>query len=137
MKQPIDPSEILEGDLIRIEGIPGTRKGSATEYRAHKDGDTFTGDRYLMGTEYYLLDRPEPPFEPYWGSVIGHPSDATLRAVYVPANEEDYFPWCTLDEGTGFWNTDSWAERKLAAGWVVIDPPEGVKTKEDIEREGH
>lgn len=132
MKQKIDPKDILKGDLIRVEydeeSYPRVRKDRATEHRAIKDGDTFRGHRYPTGVVYYLLERPEPPFEPYWGMVIGDPHISIDRAVYLPWGSTDRTPWMRADyDSRGRWVSNEWVKQKLAEGWVVIEKPEGVK----------
>lgn len=121
MKQPIKPEDIQRGDLIRYEYA--NEYDEAYEIRA--------GGQNLdpgPGTKLFLLDRPVPPFEPYWGMVIVNPQNEE-RAVYVPDGKYDHSPWlATVD---GLFNddaeTDSWAKQKLAEGWVVIEKPEGVQ----------
>lgn len=69
MKQPIEPSDIRKGDLIRIE-YPTGAINSAVEYVA---GGPARVDDYLPGSAHYLLDRPKPavelPTEPTLGWV--------------------------------------------------------------------
>ena len=126
-KQKIDPKDIRKGDLIRCEyeyPLSGTR---AKEYEAQKDGHA---SGYIA--TYYLLERPEPPFEPYWGVVIGEPhehhNDGGVKAVYVPTGDGQN--WFSHPESGGkdciYYFDDDWAKRKLASGWVVIEKPEGV-----------
>lgn len=59
MKQPISPSDIREGDLIRFE-YADTHGGymRAMEYVADQSGPNW----YVAG-QHYLLDRPTPPVE--------------------------------------------------------------------------
>lgn len=116
MKQKIDPKDIRKGDLIRAE-YGG--KGEATEYRSTGDGLPWN-----TASTHYLLERPEPPFEPHWGMVIGDPHIPSLRGAYLPQNHGDHLPWLTIDDG---WAKDGWAKKKLAEGWVVIEKPGGVK----------
>lgn len=127
MKQKIDPEDILEGDLIRIEEIPGIRKDRAAEYRALEDGDTFGVGPSLAGAVHYLLERPEPPFEPYWGMVIREEGTANM-AYYLP--EEEGRPgteWILETSNYVEYEDNDWAKKKLAEGWVIIEKPEGVK----------
>lgn len=127
MKQKIDPSEIRKGDKIRVEDL----NENAWEFRAQEDGvmGLRTGAGYT-----YLLERPEPPFEPHWGMVIGEylgheDSGGGVKAVYVPAN--DGYNWFSHPEPGGrkgiYYFEDSWAKQKLTEGWVVIEKPEDVK----------
>ena len=63
-KTPIEPEDIREGDLIRVE-FPEGRIEKALEFRAEFHGQI----RYSgSGFAYFLLDRPKPvvvlPTEP-------------------------------------------------------------------------
>lgn len=121
MKQEIDPKDIRKGDLIRFEYDPtDTPYARAVEYVSSFGG----GSPYTNG-QYYLLDRFEPPFEPYWGMVIGDPDDISRMAVYIPAGGEKLVGWL-CSEGLK-WIGDEAAKQKLAEGWVEIKKPEGVK----------
>lgn len=122
MQTPIEPEDIREGDLIRWE-ISSLELSTmrAVEYIAQEHQSI-----YHDQGQHYLLDRPEPPFEPYWGMVIGFPTEFGKRAVYLPNRKGDQTPWIVSGyEST--WQTDEWAKQKLAGGWEVIEKPEGVK----------
>ena len=121
MKTPIKPEDIRKGDLIRFEYTPPIGILVAEEYIAPKNE---YGSGY--SASYYLLERPEPPFEPYWGMVIGHPTKFGVRAVYLPNQKGDQTPWLVSGDESS-WQTDGWAKQKLAEGWVIIEKPEGVK----------
>jgi hypothetical protein len=64
-RSPIEPGDILKGDLIRNEWDDGT----ALEFRAKRDGDAIgvlaRGDGLLSfiagSSRHFLLDRPERP----------------------------------------------------------------------------
>lgn len=56
MSTPIEPKDILKGDLIRKEYSPKLRSVTAREYIAQFDGD----ERPSPGARF-LLDRPKPP----------------------------------------------------------------------------
>lgn len=124
MKQKIDLKDIRKGDLIRWEG----ENDSANEFRARMTG-LYAIYNSLPGGVYYLLERPEPPFEPYWGMVIGEPhehhNDGGVKAVYVPTGDGQN--WFSHPEPEGkkgiYYFDDDWAKRKLAEGWVVIEKP--------------
>lgn len=120
MKQKIDPKDIRKGDLVRYESEDTRYRTQAVEYKAVCDRDAHRND----SGSHYLLERPEPPFEPYWGMVIGDKNDNSQRAVYLPSGE-DVYPWLT--SGGISWLGDDWAKRKLAEGWVVIEKPGAVK----------
>lgn len=127
MKQKIDPKDIRKGDKIRVEGGEETDDFTAMEYVAQHDEHSLTSYWNTYKLEgYYLLERPEPPFEPYWGMVIGDPDHYDLRAVYIPGSPEDFLPWLGDFGDAGRWS-DTWAKQRLAEGWVVIEKPEGVK----------
>lgn len=122
MKQQINVEDIKKGDLIQEERPKEFGAiFSAVEFTAGSDGEHFFEED---DTTHYLLDRPEPPFEPYWGMVIGDPHLCNRRAVYLPDAETDNWPWLTYESG---WVTDEWVKKKLAGVWVVIEKPEGVK----------
>ena len=130
MKQKIDPKDVRKGDLIRWEKESPTEYGTnAVEYRSEYAGTPWS---YNPG-QHYLLERPEPPFEPYWGVVIGEPhelhNDGGVKAVYVPTGDGQN--WFSHPEPGGkegiYYFDDDWAKRKLASGWVVIEKPEGVE----------
>lgn len=136
MKQKINPKDIRKGDLIRVEYLmqvshqPGTPRDVAYEYVAGGDLDPHDSTVFA---DFYLLERPEPPFEPYWGMVIGEPhehhNDGGVKAVYVPTGDGQN--WFSHPEPEGkkgiYYFDDDWAKRKLAEGWVVIEKPGGVK----------
>ena len=129
MKQKIDPKDIRKGDLIRFESGDTRYRTQAVEYKAVCDMDT---QRHESGT-HYLLKRPEPPFEPYWGMTIKHPTEKNSYAMYFP-DEWEYRevtgePWVYTVNGEyiNSFESNEWAKRKLAEGWVVIEKPEGVK----------
>lgn len=129
-KQKIDPKDIRKGDLIRWErDSPGEYDQRAVEYLSACDGTHWS---YNPG-QHYLLDRPEPPFEPYWGMVIGEPHEHNnyggVKAVYVPTGDgQNWFSHLELGGMKGLYSfDDGWAKRKLASGWVVIEKPEGVE----------
>lgn len=122
MKQKIDPKDIRKGDLIRVERRNALDKFSALEYEAQAAGDV-----YSEGYPHYLLERPEPPFDPYWGMVIREEGTANM-AYYLP--EEEGRPgteWILETSNYVEYEDNAWAKRKLAEGWVVIEKPEGVK----------
>ena len=127
MKQNIVPDAIRNGDLIRVDVRNGLSGLTAVEYTARHYGDVYVqGD--VADFSFYLLDRPKPPVEPYWGMVVGDPSDCVCRAVYCPGHAKDKYGWLTysgLHEDNN-WNSTEWIEEKLAEGWVVIEKPEGV-----------
>lgn len=64
--QKIEVKDIRKGDLIRCEYPQPLGMTVAEEYIAQKDEH-----KSAYAARYYLLNRPEPPFEPYWGMVIG------------------------------------------------------------------
>ena len=123
----IDAKDIRKGDKIRYD-YNNTRGSLAHEYIAASDGE-----RCGMTGQHYLLERPEPPFEPYWGMVIGEPhehhNDGGVKAVYVPTGDgQNWFSHPELGGKEGiYYFDDDWAKRKLASGWVVIEKPEGVE----------
>lgn len=124
-KTPIKPEDIRPGDVIRWEREtePGTYY--AVEYVAYGEMQVWKGEE---GT-HYLLDRPEPPFEPYWGMVIGEPHQnedgGGIKAVYVPTgDDQNWFSHAEPDGLPGiYYFTDKWAKEKLASGWVEIKEP--------------
>lgn len=127
-KTPINPEDIQPNDLIRIEYPEGYQyeRRSATEYRAERFGERkWTSP----GCKHFLLERPEPPFEPYWGMVIGKPNSIADRGVYLPSRKWDAIPWLAYngEEDQTEWTENSWARARLAEGWVVIEKPEDVK----------
>ena len=80
-KTPIEPGDILEGDLIRCEYGGVNREGNAAvEYYAACDGF------YVGGTQdsFFRLDSPKPPV--VLPSEVGH---------YLPSYENPEVP--TLD----------------------------------------
>lgn len=125
-RTPIKPEDIRKGDLIRIEVGP-PRNYRAIEFQATQDRDRhwFEED----GGVFYLLNRPGPPFEPYWGMVItGNPLSGH-RAIYSPSYEYDSTPWVSTSyEGVRDedwdWCSNEWAEQKLAEGWTILEKPE-------------
>lgn len=124
-KTPIKPEDIREGDLVRWERA--SKEWSpyqVVEYQAVSSGYPWTENP----GQHYLLDRPKPPFEPYWGMVIGNPNSIAERGVYSPNRGIDTLPWLVYNESEGQteWQTNDWAKQKLAEGWVVIEKPEGV-----------
>lgn len=125
MKTPIEVKDIRKGDLIRFESEVSYSQLRNMEYTARRTGDGL--EHYLnIPGNYYLLERPEPPFEPYWGMVIGNPVDVTSRAVYIPENtKKSHLGWMISDKNIYMGN--EWAKQKLAQGWAVIEKPEGVK----------
>lgn len=132
MKQKIDPKDIRKGDLIRVEGGEGD-DFTALEYRAaYAAHDLPSTWKTYRVSGYYLLERPEPPFEPYCGMVIGEPhdfpDDGGVKAVYVPTG--DGLNWFSHPEPGGkkgiYYFDDDWAKQKLAEGWVVIEKPESL-----------
>lgn len=127
MKTSIDVKDIRKGDLIRVEYGYRMYKCAAIEYVAECDNEYANPSAGF----YYLLERPEPPFEPYWGMVIGHPVNTVKRAVYIPGYEGEFSGWFTNADSKTLqvrsWQTNDWVKQKLAEGWVVIEKPEGVK----------
>lgn len=122
MKQPIKPEDIKPGDILRWERETGPGSAYAVEYVASDDLLGWSPDEGA----YYLLDRPVPPFEPYWGMVIANPHNSE-QAIYIPGDQYDTYSWgYTPDkEYLEEWVSDDWAKKKLAEGWVVIAPPQG------------
>ena len=114
----IDVGDIRKGDKIRYD-YNNTRGSLAHEYIAASDGE-----RCGMTGQHYLLERPEPPFEPKDGMHIQHEeNDPYYSGVRINGW------WLALDkeERSRHWFNDTWAKEKLASGWVVIEKPEGVK----------
>lgn len=124
MKQPIKPEDIKPGDVLRWERETGPGSAYAVEYVASDDLLAWSPDEGA----YYLLDRPVPPLEPYWGMMIANPHTAE-KAIYLRDSDEDSYPWVTTEDGsdTDDWETTDWALARLAEGWVIIEKPEGVK----------
>lgn len=118
MKTPIEARDIRQGDLIRNEAPSKLFTQRAFEYIAQHEGDTgnLTGKGIL-----YLLERPQPPFEPYWGMVIADPN-SNGKAAYMPDWERDWNGWAVTYDGSYVedYGPDEWAKQKLAEGWVVI-----------------
>lgn len=112
MKTPIAVEDIRKGDLIRWEG----ENESASEFRTRMTGgDAIYGA--LPGGSNFLLERPEPPFEPKDGALIVKPgSDNYYTAVRIAGG------WMGKDDkSTGHWHgVDDWAKKKLAEGWIEI-----------------
>lgn len=128
MKQKIDPKDILKGDKIRVEGGEVADDFTAMEYVAQHDEHSLPSywSTYNV-TGYYLLERPEPPFEPYWGMVIREEGTANM-AYYLP--EEEGRPgaeWILETRNYMNYQDNAWAKKMLSEGWVVIEKPEGVK----------
>lgn len=121
MKKRIEPSEIKPGDVIRWEATdPDECEMYALEYRA---GNGNNKGSARAGT-HYLLERPEPPFEPKDGMHIQRDKgDSYYSAVRIDGE------WLALDpdQRHRHWFGDDWAKEKLAEGWVIIEKPEGVK----------
>lgn len=115
-KTPISPQDIRKGDLIRCESILRERYDfTAMEYKADYDKHELPA-RY-GALRYYLLERPEPPFEPKDGARIVKPgSDNYYTAVRIAGE------WMGKDDkSTGHWHgVDDWAKKKLAEGWIEI-----------------
>lgn len=121
MKTPIAVEDIRKGDLIRVEYPEGETyaRRTATEHRAEHTGETlYCPD----GSQVFLLERPEPPFEPHWGMRIQHPH-ALANAIYVPYDYDNgHNTWALTTDGE-FLNEfmdDEWAKQKLAEGWIEI-----------------
>lgn len=74
MKEPIEPSEIRKGDLIRFE-YDGDPREVAEEWRAQDDADGF---HFRAPGHHYLIDRPKPDVE--------LPTEPTLG--WLTANDE-------------------------------------------------
>lgn len=119
MKQPIDPKDVRKGDLIRQENVMYGYE--ALEYRADSDGYA-----RFRGADTYLLDRPEPPFEPYWGMVIQNPNNRKERAIYLPDSPSDQTPWLVNrgDNYTSSYVDTDWARARIAEGWVIVSKQE-------------
>ena len=114
-KTPIEPGDILEGDLIRCEYGDVNREGNAAvEYYAACDGF------YVGGTEdsFFLLERPKPPVvlptEP------GH---------YLPSYENPEVH--TLDAEGDWWVgtklvTEAQVKHDCGLGLVKLEPVAGT-----------
>lgn len=122
-KTPIKPEDIREGDLIREE----RNKGIGVTYLAVEYRAVTKGAASEEGINFYLLERPEPPFDPYWGMVIHNPDIKHHRAVYSPATNIDYNPWIAVadsdDPESAGWRENNWAKQKLAEGWKILEKP--------------
>lgn len=115
MKTPIAVEDIRTGDLIRGEADkPNQYDFTAMEYVADYDEHSLP-ERYRV-TRHYLLERPEPPFEPYWGMVLGSPLSLQDKAAFLPEHPGDNIPWMSSDG----WHSIKWAKQKLAEGWIEI-----------------
>lgn len=116
----INENEIREGDLIREERREdGSCSFLAIEYRASHRGDVISN-----ASTHYLLERPKPAFEPHWGMTIADPADSGNMAVCTGVSDDaidgKFIDWLTPNG----WEAKSWAEQKLAEGWVVVENPE-------------
>lgn len=120
-KTPITPEDIRKGDLIRCESIHRERYDfTAMEYKADYDKHELPA-RY-GALRYYLLERPEPLFEPYWGMRIQDPL-GIASALYVPGpSDEGRHTWAATLDGWHLvdFEDDEWAKKKLAEGWIEI-----------------
>ena len=129
-RTPIKPEYIRKGDKIRVEGgDPEHDNFTALEYTASYDKHSLP---FHWGTYnaagYYLLNRPAPPLEPYWGMVIVSPNWDFERAIYSPSERHDEDPWVAVSEDhvdhEWGWRSNEWAKQKLAEGWKVLEKPE-------------
>lgn len=115
-KTPIKVKDIRKGDLIRgVADKPDRHDFTAMEYVADYDEHSLP-ERYNV-TRYYLLERPEPPFEPKDGTLIQIPGEGTYySAVRIKGEWMGKVP---LE--SGHWHGgDKWAKKKLAEGWIEI-----------------
>ena len=130
-RTPIKPEDIRKGDKVRVEGgDPEHDNFTALEYTASYDKHSLPFYwRTYNAAGYYLLNRPAPPLEPYWGLVItGNPLSGH-RAIYSPSYEYDSAPWVSTSyEGVRDedwdWCSNEWAKQKLAEGWTILEKPE-------------
>ena len=138
-KTPIEPKDIRIGDKIRVEGVDVQDDFTALEYTAKYDAHSLPGLwRSYEVKGYFLLDRPKPPFKPYWGMVIGEReahegNGAGLKAIYLPAEDgQNWFAQPEPERPGIYYFEDSWAEQKIAEGWIVIEKPDWAPGREDV-----
>lgn len=79
-----------------------------------------------------IIDIIEPPHEFKYGDVIGHPSLRGFRAVYLPSNGYDTTHWLSRDD----WETQEWADERLANGWVIDPDGKQGRAKDKTARNG-
>ena len=125
-RTPIKPEDIRKGDKIRVEGgDPAADEFTAMEYTASYDKHDLPYHwRTYDATGYYLLDRPEPPFEPKDGTIIVKDVvDQYYAAVRLQGEWMGNVPNTKL----GWHGFDDWAKARIEEGWTILARPQGAE----------